>query len=212
MNNQQLVTQYIPYAAKIARNYRGYNISFDDLLSEACIGLIKAADNFDDKRGVPFPAYALFWIKSQVRSFIMNNLSIVKIANTQVNRKVVFGGAELSVVTKSKRGRDYNFDDYFENITSKDQSLEKDIIHNQDLDMLKIALSKLQKQTKTQHWLVFCKRYLSDNKPTLSEVGKIHNLSAEGVRKIEQRILKQLQDTFHSMGKRSDTKIYRAFK
>ena len=185
----------MPYAIKIACNYRGYNLSLDDLISEAYIGLIKAADNFNPKHKVPFPAYACYWIKSQVRSFVMNNLSIVKIANTQTNRRFIFGSKQPST-TKSPRGIDTNFEDYLEHDTRQSNNLEEEVIHMQNLAKLKPALNKLQQQIKPKHWQVFSKRYLSDQKETLSKIGKMYDLSPEGVRKIEMKTLNTLRGLF----------------
>ena len=50
-----------------ARRFMGRGIEYDDLFQAGCLGLVKAADNFDSTRGVKFSTYAVPVILGEVR-------------------------------------------------------------------------------------------------------------------------------------------------
>src|SRR5271165_277983 len=47
----------------VARPYQGRGVPFADLLQEGAVGLIRAVDGFDHRRGVKFSTYAVWWIR-----------------------------------------------------------------------------------------------------------------------------------------------------
>jgi RNA polymerase primary sigma factor len=51
---------------KFAKKYEGYGLDLEDLVSEGNIGLFKAIDHFDRKRGIKFSYYCSFWIKQRI--------------------------------------------------------------------------------------------------------------------------------------------------
>ena len=59
----RLITAYMRLAVSWAAKYRRYGASMNDLIQEASLGLMKAADKFDPDRGVRFSTYAVWWIK-----------------------------------------------------------------------------------------------------------------------------------------------------
>ena len=54
----------------IAKKYRNSNCAFEDLIQESSIGLIKAVERFDWRRGFKFSTYACWWIKQSIRKYI----------------------------------------------------------------------------------------------------------------------------------------------
>ena len=50
-----------------ARRFLGRGVEYDDLFQAGCVGLVKAAENFDDARGVKFSTYAVPVILGEVR-------------------------------------------------------------------------------------------------------------------------------------------------
>ena len=60
-------------AISIAKQYHGKGCDLDDLIQESSIGLIKAVDRFDWRRGFKFSTYACWWIKQSVRQHVASN-------------------------------------------------------------------------------------------------------------------------------------------
>ena len=62
----------------------------DDLIQQAQMGLLKAADRFDPDRGVRFSTYAAWWIRSEIQDYKLRTFSLVRIGNSPVQRRVFF--------------------------------------------------------------------------------------------------------------------------
>jgi len=60
---EDLVTPNLAYVAKIARQYGGRGVPFEDLLHEGALGLIEAARRFESEREIRFVVYAAWWIR-----------------------------------------------------------------------------------------------------------------------------------------------------
>ena len=63
----RLVTAYMRLAISMASKFRRYGAPMNDLIQEASLGLMKAAEKFDPERGVRFSTYAVWWIKASIQ-------------------------------------------------------------------------------------------------------------------------------------------------
>lgn len=86
----RLVTAYMRLAISMASRYRRYGAPMSDLIQEAGLGLMKAADRFDPDRGVRFSTYAVWWIKASVQDFVMRNWSMVRTGSTTSQKALFF--------------------------------------------------------------------------------------------------------------------------
>jgi RNA polymerase primary sigma factor len=75
---EALITHNLRLAISIANKYRNANLPMEDLIQESNIGLIKAVDKFDWRRGFRFSTYACWWIKQCVRRYVSGASSHVK--------------------------------------------------------------------------------------------------------------------------------------
>lgn len=69
-------------AISIAKRYASRGCDMEDLIQESNIGLIRAVDRFDWRRGVKFSTYATWWIKQSVRRLVTENSSTVKMPSS----------------------------------------------------------------------------------------------------------------------------------
>ena len=63
---QRLIEANLRFVITVANQYRQNNMELADLISEGNIGLIKAAERFDDTRGFKFVSYAVWWIRQAI--------------------------------------------------------------------------------------------------------------------------------------------------
>ncbi|MDW3117862.1 RNA polymerase factor sigma-32 [Roseovarius pacificus] len=86
----RLTTAYMRLAISMASKYRRYGASMNDLIQEAGLGLMKAADKFDPDRGVRFSTYAVWWIKASIQDYVMRNWSMVRTGSTSSQKSLFF--------------------------------------------------------------------------------------------------------------------------
>lgn len=86
----RLVTAYMRLAVSMAGKFRRYGAPMTDLIQEANVGLMKAADKFDPDRGVRFSTYAVWWIKASIQDYVMRNWSMVRVGSTSSQKSLFF--------------------------------------------------------------------------------------------------------------------------
>ena len=86
----RLITAYMRLAISIAWKFRTYGAPMNDLIQEAGLGLMKAADRFDPDRGVRFSTYAVWWIRAAMQDFVMRNWSMVRTGSTSSQKSLFF--------------------------------------------------------------------------------------------------------------------------
>jgi RNA polymerase primary sigma factor len=62
----EMVERNLPLVVSVARRYRGRGVPFDDLVQEGTVGLVRAVELFDHRRGLKFSTYAAWWIRRSV--------------------------------------------------------------------------------------------------------------------------------------------------
>ncbi|MEM6464789.1 MAG: RNA polymerase factor sigma-32 [Pseudomonadota bacterium] len=86
----RLITAYMRLAISMASKFRRYGAPMNDLIQEAGLGLMKAADKFDPDRGVRFSTYAVWWIKASIQDYVMRNWSMVRTGSTSSQKSLFF--------------------------------------------------------------------------------------------------------------------------
>ncbi len=86
----RLITAYMRLAIAMAAKFRRYGAPMNDLIQEAGLGLMKAAEKFDPDRGVRFSTYAVWWIKASIQDYVMRNWSMVRTGSTSSQKALFF--------------------------------------------------------------------------------------------------------------------------
>ena len=72
MNKDKIVTELLPLVRSIAAKYNKLGIPQEDLEQEGMIGLLKAANNYEDNKGAKFSTYATYWIMKYILAAVDN--------------------------------------------------------------------------------------------------------------------------------------------
>lgn len=86
----RLIRAYMRLAISMASKFRRYGAPMPDLIQEANLGLMRAAEKFDPDRGVRFSTYAMWWIKAGVQDYVMRNWSLVRTGSTSSQKALFF--------------------------------------------------------------------------------------------------------------------------
>jgi RNA polymerase primary sigma factor len=96
---ERLINSNLRLVIKFARRYQGHGLAMGDLVQEAMLGLIRAAEKFDWRRGYKFSTYAVLWIKQSIQRGLDNTGREVRIPAhiAQRERTVNRVTAELAI-------------------------------------------------------------------------------------------------------------------
>lgn len=87
---RKLVLPHLRLVVSMARGYLGYGLAFADLISEGTVGLMKAVNHFDERKGARLATLAMYWIKAELNDFVVKNWRIVRTVTTKAQRKLFF--------------------------------------------------------------------------------------------------------------------------
>ena len=220
-----LVKANLRFVISVAKQYVGRGIDIEDLVSEGNLGLIKAAQKFDETRGIKFISFAVWWIRQSILQSIADNSRQVRLPLNQINalNKINQSQSELEQ-TLGRKASSSELSEYLgidqdkielslrsgQKSTSLDTPLLDDsdftladTIESDDLADSNTLQSDLSSRVSDalnilsdKERFVVCGLFgIGTSEMTLSEIGTKLDLTSERVRQIKNSALKKLSKT-----------------
>ena len=170
---EKIITSNLKFVVSIAKRYRKYGVNFADLISEGNFGLIKAVGNFDEKKGIRFISYAVWWIKAYIQEYI----------NSVINNNIIdFEGLNYNNVDN----------EYEENSNIINNEFEDEMINAQSRDTSLTELMECLEKREQEILILYFGLY-GNKESTLDEIGDEMNLTKERVRQIKDKALVKMK-------------------
>ena len=211
----KLTRANLRFVVSVAKQYQNQGLSLPDLINEGNLGLIKAAQKFDETRGFKFISYAVWWIRQSILRLPLNQVgSLNKISKAlskfeQENERrpsaeelaeALDVPVEKIADTLKVQGRHISVDAPF--VEGEDNSL-LDVLANDDSPMADASLNQESLSKEVERALKqlherereILKMFfgIGCQEMTLEEIGAKFDLTRERVRQIKEKAIRRLK-------------------
>lgn len=218
---RRLVEASLPFVLRIAREYRRWGVPLEDLVQQGNLGLLKAAAKYDPDRNCRLVTYAAYWIRAEIRDYVVRTYRIVRLGTTRTERRAmrtyrrmgVGSAEELADQSGMPRARaeklwpllaqgDLSLDATYEDRSSPLERMrdlhpspEQSVMDADVIRGVRAALAIAMERLSDREQRIVEARMLADDPCTLEQLGHEMGVSKERVRQLEERARRKLRES-----------------
>ena len=223
---EKLTRANLRFVVSVAKQYQNQGLSLPDLINEGNLGLIKAAEKFDETRGFKFISYAVWWIRQSILQALAEQSRIVRLPLNQVGSLNKINKAFSRFEQENERrpspeeladsldlpaekvadtlrvsGRHISVDAPF--VEGEDNSLLDVLVNDDDRTLINESLSTeveraLSTLTERERDIIKLFFGINTQEMTLEEIGEKFGLTRERVRHIKEKAIRRLRHSSRS--------------
>jgi RNA polymerase sigma-32 factor len=217
---EKLIEACLPFVVRIATEYRRWGVPIEDIVQQGNLGLLRAAEKYDAAKDVRLITYAVYWIRAEIRDYVVRCYRIVRLGTTRSERRAlrayrregVESVAELAARSGMPAARcekllpvlahvdaslDVAFDDsrspVVERMPGEVPTPEELTLARTRIEAARDAVRGAMRQLDKRERRIAHARFLSDEPCTLEQLGKELGVSKERVRQLEVRVRDKLK-------------------
>ena len=222
---RRLIEGCLPFVLTIAFEYRRWGLPLEDIVQEGNIGLLKAAERFDPDRGCRLATYAAYWIRAEIREYVVRDYRIVRLGSSKSERRALriyrrtrekspellaaqsgLSSERATALMPLLTARDVSLDRAVgdglspaERIAANAPTPEDEVCTADDRahvhDALELAVAELSPRERR----IIKWRWLTETPMTLEQLGNAFGVSKERVRQIEERVKKRMRSRIEEL-------------
>ncbi|WP_442266605.1 sigma-70 family RNA polymerase sigma factor [Tenacibaculum sp. ZS6-P6] len=197
-----LVNANLRFVVSVAKQYQNHGLKLIDLINEGNIGLVKAAQRFDETRGFKFISYAVWWIRQSILQALAEQSRIVRLPLNRIGDINKINKAVVRLEQENERTPSINeiakfLDMSVANVkesmknSSRHLSMDAPLIDGENSNLYDVyssgELSNAEKELNTQSLLIEIERVLKTLSPRESDVIKLfYGLGEENSMTLEE--------------------------
>ena len=200
---EKLIKANLRFVVSVAKQYQHQGLSLTDLIDEGNIGLVKAAEKFDETRGFKFISYAVWWIRQSILQAIAEQSRIIRLPLNQVSsvNKInkILNQFEQENERRPSIGEIAQSTDIPEEkiadaikVSSRHVSVDAPFYDDDQSSLLDVIPN--DNVPSTDRGLV----EENQREMTLEEIGSKYNLTRERVRQIKEKAIRRLRQQTNS--------------